>query len=128
MPARVGSGDPGHTDGSPLSNFRSVFGDRSWETFARLSKEVQTPKFLDEWRSDRDTALKLKYESATRRSTSMYQGDDKCGSQWVELPVDGRPTKDNAKYVFAFGIQANVIFGEGGLYRLVQLRQVRRSW
>ena len=70
-----------------------------------------------DWANDRATALKLKFESATSQSTTVYEGDDKCGSHWQCLPVNptGRETKAGAKNQFEFSIQANVVFGEGGV-------------
>ena len=72
-----------------------------------------------QWGDDRATALKLKFESSTTRSTTVYEGDDKCGSYWQSLPVDptGRESKQGAKAVFNFSIQANVVYGQGGLSR-----------
>ena len=72
-----------------------------------------------QWGDDRATALKLKFESSTAQSTTVYEGDDKCGSHWQSLPVDptGRDSKQGAKAVFPFSIQANVVYGQGGLSR-----------
>ena len=62
-------------------------------------------------------ALKLKYESSRQDSDTLYENDDKCGSHWQCLPVNptGRETKAGAKNQFEFSIQANVVFGEGGV-------------
>lgn len=72
-----------------------------------------------EWGEDRREALRLKFESSTAQATTIYEGDDKCGSYWQKLPVDptGRDSKQSAKAVFTFSIQANVIFGQGGTSR-----------
>ena len=72
-----------------------------------------------EWGDDRKEALRLKFESSTVQAPTIYEGDDKCGSYWQKLPVDptGRDSKQGAKAVFPFSIQANVIFGERGASR-----------
>ena len=72
-----------------------------------------------QWGDDRATALKLKFESSKPQSTTLYEGDDKCGSFWQSLPVDptGRESKQAAKAVFSFSIQANVVYGQGGISR-----------
>ena len=61
------------------------------------------------WGDDRATALKLKFESSRGSSSTVYEGDDKCGSHWQSLPVDpsGRESKQGAKAAFQFSIQAN---------------------
>ena len=71
------------------------------------------------WGDDRATALKLKFESSRASSSTVYEGDDKCGSHWQSLPVDpsGRESKQGAKAAFQFSIQANVVYGQGGLSR-----------
>ena len=71
------------------------------------------------WGDDRATALKLKFESSRGSSSTVYEGDDKCGSHWQSLPVDpsGRESKQGAKAAFQFSIQANVVYGQGGLSR-----------
>ena len=33
-----------------------------------------------EWGEDRREALRLKFESSTAQATTIYEGDDKCGS------------------------------------------------
>lgn len=70
------------------------------------------------WQADRECALKLRHW-ATADSDTIYQCDDKCGSFWQRLPVSetGRDAKDNAKAVYHFAIQANVISGAHGLIR-----------
>ena len=72
-----------------------------------------------EWGDDRAIALKFKFASSTAQSTTLYEGDDKCGSHWQGLPVDptGRESKQAAKAVFQFSIQANVVYGRNGLSR-----------
>ena len=72
---------------------------------------------MKEWQDDRAAALKLKYESSRQDSDTLYENDDKCGSHWQCLPVNptGRETKAGAKNQFEFSIQANVVFGEGGV-------------
>ena len=72
-----------------------------------------------EWGDDRAIALKFKFASSTAQSTTLYEGDDKCGSHWQGLPVDptGRESKQAAKATFQFSIQANVVYGQGGLSR-----------
>ena len=73
----------------------------------------------ESWSNDRQSALKLKYESTQERASSLYQGDDKCGSFWQSIPVSstGRDSKAAAKANFSFSIQSNVVFGQGGLQR-----------
>ena len=76
-------------------------------------------KHHEEWRAEREEALTLKFESSSCRGGSVYQGDDKCGSHWLQLPVDptGRDSKSGARSAYQFGIQGNVVPGEGGLQR-----------
>jgi ribosomal protein S18 acetylase RimI-like enzyme len=68
-----------------------------------------------EWHEDRECALKLKYGAYRTDAEGCYECDDKCGSQWVELPVDpqGRKNKSTGTkgQVFPFAIQANVVCG-----------------
>ena len=70
-----------------------------------------------EWGDDRAAALAMKFEAGKPMSDSIYECDDKCGSYWQSLPTDptGRESKDQAKYVFPFSVQANVIYGQNGL-------------
>jgi hypothetical protein len=76
---------------------------------------------MSEWQTDRSIALKLKDHSSGKQRESCYECDDKCGSQWVELPVaeGGRDNKTTATLKFKFGLQCNVIVGGGGVNRFM---------
>ena len=70
--------------------------------------------------ADRTTARRLRYASNDAASRTVYECDDKCGSFWCKLPVasGGRSNKGNAKQVYEFAVQANVICGPGVVLRL----------
>ncbi|MEM7504933.1 MAG: hypothetical protein AAF417_23105, partial [Pseudomonadota bacterium] len=74
-----------------------------------------------EWQLERKTALAMKFASSKEDSTTLYQGDDKCGSHWISLPVGetGRDCKATAKAKYDFAIHANVVYGDNGLQRFV---------
>ena len=71
---------------------------------------------MDEWKDDRDEALRRKYASYGQDKDTAYEGDDKCGSHWCKAPVNqtGRDNKANTKAAFEFSIQSNVVVGGGG--------------
>ena len=74
-----------------------------------------------QWQGDRKVALALKDHSSGLTRASCYECDDKCGSQWCELPVasGGRDNKECAKAKFKFGIQCNTVAGGGGVNRFM---------
>ena len=76
---------------------------------------------LDEWQQDRKVALSLKDHSSGLHREDIYECDDKCGSQWCELPVHdgGRDNKQTGKNKFRFGIQCNVVAGGRGVNRFM---------
>lgn len=78
---------------------------------------------VQEWSSDRATALAIRRSCYLPDSRALYQCDDKCGSFWQALPVDpsGRHGKATAAHVYHFCIQANVVCGEDGLIRFAMV-------
>jgi ribosomal protein S18 acetylase RimI-like enzyme len=74
---------------------------------------------MSEWQGDRKQALQLKDHSSGMGRDTIYECDDKCGSQWCTLPVaeNGRDNKSNCKAKFKFGIQCNIVAGAGGVNR-----------
>lgn len=72
-----------------------------------------------EWQLDRETACDLRHRCSACEYEAIYEVDDKCGSYWQRLPVGetGRDTKQNAKAVYRFSVQANVICGQNGIQR-----------
>jgi hypothetical protein len=85
--------------------------------------EMKLQKMLahqKQFMADRTTARRLRYASYDAASRTVYECDDKCGSFWCKLPVasGGRSNKGNAKQVYEFAVQANVICGPGGVLRL----------
>ena len=73
------------------------------------------------WQADRKVAIQFKDHASGMGRETCYECDDKCGSQWLMLPVasDGRDTKDLAKYKFDFALQSNTVVGNGGCNRFV---------
>ena len=73
------------------------------------------------WQADRKVAIQFKDHASGMGRETCYECDDKCGSQWLMLPVasDGRDTKDLAKYKFDFALQSNNVVGNGGCNRFV---------
>jgi len=76
---------------------------------------------MNEWQTDRAVALKFKDHASGMGRDTCYECDDKCGSQWLMLPVasEGRDTKDLAKFKFDFAIQCNHVVGNGGCNRFM---------
>ena len=74
-----------------------------------------------QWQGDRKVALAMKDHSSGLTRATCYECDDKCGSQWCELPVasGGRDNKECAKAKFKFGIQCNTVAGGGGVNRFM---------
>ena len=76
---------------------------------------------MNAWQADRAVALRFKDHASGMGRETCYECDDKCGSQWLMLPVasEGRDTKDLAKYKFDFAIQCNNVVGNGGCNRFM---------
>lgn len=72
-----------------------------------------------EWQLDREVACDIRQRCSSCEYDAIYEVDDKCGSYWQRLPVSdsGRDHKDNAKAVYRFSIQANVVCGQQGIQR-----------
>ena len=69
--------------------------------------------------ADRTLARRMRYGSHDHMTSGdVYECDDKCGSFWCKIPVEGRTNKDNVKQVYEFAVQANVVCGPEGVLRL----------
>ena len=70
-----------------------------------------------DWKGDREFALRLKFDCSNPDHCAIYFCDDKCGSHWLRLPVSetGRDSKRNAKALYDFCIQGNVVAGVDGI-------------
>ena len=73
------------------------------------------------WSRDRELAINMRNHCfLCEGADTAYEQDDKCGSFWLQAPVDssGRMAKDLAKAVYPFAIQGNIMCGTGGIVRL----------
>ena len=79
--------------------------------------------------ADRTAARRLRYASYDALNCHhLYECGDKCGSFWGKVPVAwcGRPNKSNAKQVYEFSVQVNVVCGPGGVLCLAIIPKSRQ--
>ena len=103
------------------SAFMQVMCNAGSSQAQREAVRARMKEHNDEWQEDRRVALRLKDHASAAGATHVYEGDDKCGSHWEELPVNptGRDSKALAQTKFSFSIQCNVIAGGGGVNRFM---------
>jgi len=106
--------------------FHRIWGPISQEASTTVGAEFATssvriePLFEVEVVDAAIATVPMDHSSGLTRA-SCYECDDKCGSQWCELPVasGGRDNKECAKAKFKFGIQCNTVAGGGGVNRFM---------
>ena len=103
------------------SSYQRVYANPRSSEAERFETWTDLKQHMDEWQGDRKVALRLKDSSCGTDKDRIYECDDKCGSQWLELPVPpkGRDSKALAKNKFKFCLQCNTVVGKGGVNRFM---------
>ena len=99
--------------------YRRVMSNPSSTAEARKEALDELKAHHMEWSRDREVAIRERYHSFQPASKTVYECDDKCGSQWLKLPVEpgGRDSKASVKDKFTFAVQANSVCGVKGIIR-----------